>query len=335
LRLSVVIRSKDEAARLRLTLASLSRQSAPAEVVVVDDGSRDDTAAVIEAAKGWVPLLAIHHDTPVGRSGASNAGARAASGDILLFLDGDTLAAPDLVQRHLEAHRAEAGLIGRGEISHLRCTRFLKDPETAEPWPDQADRIGRTPPAELQRMRVTRVQVLEDFDAIVRRSDSGVYPGVGPRALHEKELIALRGDPDCSVLWATATGSNLSVPRQAFLDVGGLHEGGGVTEHRELALKLCNAGLRMRLIEGARTYHLTHRSGWRDPLKLKGWEEIFYGLHPILAVKLLPIFWASVSPNDLPEAARIGSLAELEAASLGASGVDYDAARAQLGLARL
>ena len=263
---SVVIRSKDEADRLRLTLTSLARQTEPAEVVVVNDGSCDHTAAVLEEAAGWMPLTAIHHAAPCGRSGASNAGARAASGDVLLFLDGDTLAGPDLVRRHAAAHDRPPRPLGRGEVFHLRCTRFLSDPETGTPRPGEAERLARLAPGELGRLQVTRRQILEDFEAVARRAEPGVYPGVGPRRLQELELDALRRHPDCSVLWAAATGSNLSVPRAAFLQAGGLHEGGGLTEHRELALRLCQMGLGMGLIEGARSYHLTHRSGWRDPL---------------------------------------------------------------------
>ena len=37
---SVIVRSKNEADRLRLTLTSLARQTVPAEVIVVNDGSR-------------------------------------------------------------------------------------------------------------------------------------------------------------------------------------------------------------------------------------------------------------------------------------------------------
>lgn len=331
--LSVVIRSKDEADRLRLTLTSLSRQTEPPEVVVVNDGSTDHTEAVLAEAASWLPLSVIQHSAPRGRSTSSNEGAEAACGDILLFLDGDTLAGPDLVRRHLAAHATGERVVGRGEVFHLRCTRFLKDPETASPWPDQIERIARLPSHEREQLRVTRKQILEDFEAVARRAEAGVYPGVGPRLLQELELAGLRDDPDCSVLWAAATGSNLSAPRAAFIAVGGFHEGGGFSEHRELALKLCSCGHRMRVVEGARTYHMTHRIGWRDPLKEVGWEATFYSLHPIPAVKLLPLFWASVSPNSaLSAEARIGSLRELEIAAKGGSGLDYDAVRARLGL---
>ncbi len=137
MRASVVIRSKDEADRLRLTLASLARQTVPVEVVVVDDGSSDHTSAVIAAAMADMPIVALHHPVAQGRSAASNAAARLATGDLLIFLDGDTLAAPDMVERHLLAHDAQpsARLVGRGGRFHFRGTRFLLDPDAGTPRP--------------------------------------------------------------------------------------------------------------------------------------------------------------------------------------------------------
>ncbi len=100
MRMSVVVRSKNEADRLRLTLASLAQQTLPAEVVVVNDGSTDHTADVLAEAARDMPLSIVTHAAPRGRSGASNAGSHAATGDVLLFIDGDTLAAPDWVAQH-------------------------------------------------------------------------------------------------------------------------------------------------------------------------------------------------------------------------------------------
>ncbi|NDP43760.1 MAG: glycosyltransferase, partial [Aromatoleum sp.] len=75
MRMSVVVRSKDEADRLRLTLTSLARQTAPAEVIVVNDGSVDHTPAVLAKAAHELPLKVVAHATPRGRAGAANAGA--------------------------------------------------------------------------------------------------------------------------------------------------------------------------------------------------------------------------------------------------------------------
>ncbi len=334
--LSVIIRSKDEADRLRLTLASLSRQTAPAEVVVVDDGSSDHTQGVLAEAGKMLPLVVVRHDAAKGRSATSNAGARAASGEVLLFLDGDTLAGPELVERHLARHAETVGLVGRGETWHLRCTRFLADPETGAPRPGEEARIERLSTDERARMRITRDQVMHDFAAIHARAEPGIYPGAGPRRLYETEMQALRDQPDCTLLWAAASGSNQSVDRDAFIEVGGFDEQLDIYEQRELALRLCQAGGRMGAVDGARSYHLTHRSGWRDPLADPRWEMLFYAVHPIPAVKLLAVFWATLGAGrGLADDERIGSLAELEIAARGGTGIDYDAVRQRLGLPAL
>jgi glycosyltransferase involved in cell wall biosynthesis len=318
---SVIIRSKDEADRLRLTLCALAHQTERPEVVVVDDGSNDHTAQVIAEAAESLDLVAVHHATPTGRSAAANAGAASASGEIVLFLDGDTLAAPDLVARHRGMHHDRDNLVVRGETWHLRCTRPFLDPEIGSPKPGEETKVARMSALELAKSLVTRQQIAEAFDEIDRRAQPGVYPGYGPRKLFELEMEALTAAPNCGVLWAAASGSNQSLRRTAFLDIGGFHPDLSINEHRELALRLSLRGFRM-VATTARTYHLIHRSGWRDPLQEKHWEEVFFNAHPRAEVALMPILWASIGDNSLPEAARIHSLPELEAAAARLSGLN-------------
>ena len=294
MRTSLVIRSKDEASRLRLVLASLRRQPRLDEVVVVDDGSRDGTAEVVAEAALTLPLIALRHDAPQGRAAASNAGAEAASGDLLIFLDGDTLAGPGMIAGHIAAHSVGGDLVGRGETWNLRCTRFLADPETGAFWPEQAARGARLSAEEQSAMRVTRAQIDEDFGSIAHRAAPGVYAGAAPRRLHEIEMEALRHRPESLRLWAAASGSNLSVRRERFLAVGGLDPALNINEHRELALRLCAGGARMVPAEGARSYHLTHRTGWRDPLEDAGWEQIFRRRHPEAPIDALKRLWLNV-----------------------------------------
>lgn len=330
-RCTVVVRTLNEADRLRLTLASLSRQTVMPEVIVTDDGSTDHTPAVLDAFRGRMPLVTIRHPRSKGRCAASNAAAAAASGDVLVFLDGDMLAHPALVERHLAAHEARIGLVGRGESHHLRCTRFLLNPETASPRPGEEARLEAMRPAERDKLKVTLKQVLSEFGAIEQRASPGIYPGAGPRRLYELEVEALQQNPDCTVLWAAAAGSNQSVSRLAFERSGGFDEAIDNNEHRELALRLCAQGARMGFVEGARTYHLTHRTGWRDPLAEADWEAIFYRRHPISAVKLLAVFWASIADNSrVPPEARIASLPDLERRSAEHHRIDYDAIRETL-----
>ncbi len=105
-RISVVIPARDEAARLPRTLEAV-RAAAPAglelEILVVDDGSRDDTTAVAERAGARV-IPGAAPGTP-GNPGASrNRGAEAAGGDPIVFLDADCVPEPRWLDHLLAAH---------------------------------------------------------------------------------------------------------------------------------------------------------------------------------------------------------------------------------------
>lgn len=103
---SVVIPTKDRSRRVRHTVASvLAQRGVDLEVVVVDDGSADDTSAVLGGVEG---VRVVRHDTPRGVAAARNAGIAAATGDWVAFLDDDDLWAPDKLRRQLDA-AARAG----------------------------------------------------------------------------------------------------------------------------------------------------------------------------------------------------------------------------------
>ena len=81
--LSVVIPALDEGERIEAALASATAPGV--EVLVVDGGSRDDTVA--RARRAGARVL----EAPPGRARQLDAGARAALGDVLLFLHADTV----------------------------------------------------------------------------------------------------------------------------------------------------------------------------------------------------------------------------------------------------
>jgi glycosyltransferase involved in cell wall biosynthesis len=84
--LSVVMAARDAEATIADALRSLaSDDDRPDEVIVVDDGSSDRTAAIAEGNGARV----IRLPRPGGLAAAHNAGARAAVGEVLAFLDAD------------------------------------------------------------------------------------------------------------------------------------------------------------------------------------------------------------------------------------------------------
>src|SRR4051794_19155398 len=89
---SVVVPARNSAELVGLALAAIPREIAagPVEVIVVDDASEDDTAAVAERAGAKVVRLAAHS----GPAGARNAGIAAASAPLIAFTDADCVPAP-------------------------------------------------------------------------------------------------------------------------------------------------------------------------------------------------------------------------------------------------
>ena len=72
------------------------------EVIVVNDGSKDNTEEVIRDWREKVTnLKAIHHITNKGPAATRNSGAKNASGKVLLFLDNDIIMTPDILKMHL------------------------------------------------------------------------------------------------------------------------------------------------------------------------------------------------------------------------------------------
>ncbi len=119
--LSVVIPSYENAGLLAECLAALARAAAahPAlriEVIVVDNGSQDGSAAVAQAAALPVRLVALARNR--GFAAAVNAGLRLRRGRHVLLLNSDACVAPDVLARGvalLDAHPA-IGVVGAGLV---------------------------------------------------------------------------------------------------------------------------------------------------------------------------------------------------------------------------
>ncbi len=102
--ISVIVTTFNREDALDAALRALAHQSdRNFEIVIADDGSRPDTARVVEAWRARLPLSLKHvrHEHLGFRGGEiRNRGIRASAGEFCIFLDGDCLAATDFIAAH-------------------------------------------------------------------------------------------------------------------------------------------------------------------------------------------------------------------------------------------
>jgi len=140
--LSVTIPTYNRCNVLQKTLAALFRQGqAPEdfEIIVVDDGSTDDTFQVVStlAATSFVGLRYIFQDNK-GAAAARNRGLEQARGKIVLFIDNDIIASPSLLAEHLRYHRlypaSNVAVLGRVLLAPEIPTTSLNREHAVSMW---------------------------------------------------------------------------------------------------------------------------------------------------------------------------------------------------------
>lgn len=118
-KISVVMPAKNEAIAIGTVIQKIRRAVDGAEILVVDDGSTDDTAA-IAAAEG---AKVLRHPYSKGNGAAIKTGARHASGDIVVFMDADGQHDPaqimQLVARLQQGYDLVVGARGKGSQASL------------------------------------------------------------------------------------------------------------------------------------------------------------------------------------------------------------------------
>lgn len=135
---SVVVTHYEQPDQLARTWAALCAQTLPpAEVVITDDGSAEPP----RAPAGGPPVRVVTQpDLGFRAAAARNAGARAARGEVLVFVDADTVPGPGFVEAMTRrvAVCPDVLAVGRRRHADLAATPVGSDPAAAPPLPDPA-----------------------------------------------------------------------------------------------------------------------------------------------------------------------------------------------------
>jgi glycosyltransferase involved in cell wall biosynthesis len=238
--ISVIVTTYNRPDALRAVLAGLDAQrDRDFEVIVADDGSRDDTRELVLSMAGTagIPIRHVWQEDRGFRAGAArNRAVAQARGDYLIFLDGDCVPRPDFIARHRAL--AEPGWMVAGNrilMSEAFTQRVLSEGLPIHGW------------------RNDRWQVAQRDGSINRTLPLRTLP-LGP----VRKAAAER--------WQRVRTCNLGVWRRDFEAINGFdeaYEGWGF-EDSDLAVRLLNAGVRRK--EGAfatGVLHLWHRENDR------------------------------------------------------------------------
>jgi GT2 family glycosyltransferase len=243
--ISVVLPAFRVRHRIAVTARALEVQSLKAEhfeVIFVDDGSDDGTREFLE---DWKPPFAyrlIANETNQGRSITRNRGWQAATGDVILFLDGDMIPHPNLLETYQAAFASGSWDVVSGRRHHIDLTqRGSFDDLTL------ASIAGASSVQELFRPGTSH------FEALLAASQPGQVPTQSRFEEQIEEVCRLH--PKALIRAIAFITSNVAVTRAALLKTDGFVPLLSRGEDTDLGMQLAERGARFGFEPAAIAIH--------------------------------------------------------------------------------
>ena len=243
MKITTIVPTYNRPKALKLCLLSLSLQSMlPSEVLIADDGSGDETRDLIrEMQKQFQDVFPLVHvwqeDIGFRKPRILNEAVRKASGDYLVFIDGDCMAHRHYIRTHVERSDPAAILSGkRVDIGKQLTERLLKE-----------ERVLNSPELRL---------LLDSLKGASRKVEEAfMIKNPLLRRLMHRDRITDDG------VW----GCNFSLYKDLFMAINGCDEDflDGSLEDNDLGIRVLNQGKQLRSMRGlAIIFHLWHPSSW-------------------------------------------------------------------------
>ena len=226
-KISVIIPTYNKVEHLELTLFCLGKQDLSVdlfEVIVIDDGSTDDTKAFLEKLRSRYNLRFFHQSNS-GQAIARNFGLQQARGGLIVFIDDDLLTPAHFLRTHLEAHQHGAEKIVLGRIHRINAAEF----------------------AAIRSLILGNDESI--FDELSGFVKQDLYLDMVER-IFKQNFLALA--------WICFTGGNSSLKRELLLKVGGFDRNfyRWGPEDIELGFRLYSNGIPFEYAPHAYNFHL-------------------------------------------------------------------------------
>lgn len=237
---SLLVSTYEMPRHLRLVCAGLERQSVESkdlEVFICDDGSGEETANIIKEFQTRAPFPVYHlwqENQGFRKCRILNRALKDSLGEVMVFLDGDTIPHRDYIRDHLEQQEKGYYLAGRRVMLGQKFSDWLTPKKVISGFFDQP------------RFRLclsTMTDDTEHFQRSIRVPFNGLRKKLG--MTHIDDLI----------------GCNYSVSRKALLAINGFDEAyeGYGREDTDVELRLQNLGLKIKSMKGlALQFHIWH-----------------------------------------------------------------------------
>jgi glycosyltransferase involved in cell wall biosynthesis len=325
-RASVIIPTYNKARYLDRTLASWLRQdSDDYEIVVIDDGSADETRDVLRGYERRLPLR--HRSYPNGgRSAARNRALELAQGEIIIFSDDDRVVEPGFVRAHVRAFDGTSEnlvILGMqyGLLSDVRSQEGLRPSAVLKLA--SANAIWKEALIEGRSFETISAHEIEaDFARtieLLRIPEPWFYRIIEIVRLHGNDITGF------SLAWSLGATGNMGVRAESLRAAGHFDENfrGWGLEDFELHYRLHRMGARTRFCAAAVNYHQNHArkfaeldEGFRRNLR------VFIAKHQ--AIEPLLFFLHSRGFLSLIDAEQMGSeLASMDGTVLARAVPDF------------
>lgn len=280
------------------------------ECILVDDGSTDGSLEFMRSCRTSFKLQVLSNAVNLGRSATRNAGCRAASGNVLVFLDSDVIPAPRWLESFSEAFDDEDAVVVSGRRLSLNV---------GDSYHNIPGLLG------VDREKLFLDGGVPEWSALSRLVQLGPYPDSLYELLEKELRIVCQQFPDDFVCAYSFITSNVAVRKQAFDQTSGFDRFLRRGEDTDLGACLWEINARFGFAESAEACHF-HNVAQKD----RGWslaeQQAFFHRHPYNGVLLVYLWSIYNSPGAPPlPSPNYRSLAALVADARASSHLDLEA----------